>query len=89
MALFTKALSTDWSDFWSGRGDSNSRSPAPKAGALATTLRPVGVSEESKGSSSQLLTKTANLTPERTTPQVGALLEWHPPPGQNAGVAQW
>ena len=25
---------------WSGRGDSNSRSPAPKAGALATTLRP-------------------------------------------------
>src|SRR5450432_337741 len=24
----------------SGRGDSNSRSPAPKAGALATTLRP-------------------------------------------------
>ena len=26
--------------FWSGRGDSNSRSPAPKAGALATTLRP-------------------------------------------------
>ena len=25
---------------WSGRGDSNSRSPAPKAGALATRLRP-------------------------------------------------
>lgn len=26
---------------WSGRQDSNLRSPAPKAGALATTLRPV------------------------------------------------
>ena len=25
---------------WSGRQDSNLRSPAPKAGALATTLRP-------------------------------------------------
>ncbi len=30
-------------DRWSGRGDSNSRSPAPKAGALATTLRPAAV----------------------------------------------
>ena len=28
---------------WSGRGDSNSRSPAPKAGALATTLRPAAL----------------------------------------------
>src|SRR6476620_2950626 len=27
-------------DGWSGRQDSNLRSPAPKAGALATTLRP-------------------------------------------------
>ena len=63
MALFTKALSTDWSDFWSGRGDSNSRSPAPKAGALATTLRPVGVSEQSKGRSSQLPTEADSLTP--------------------------
>lgn len=28
---------------WSGRQDSNLRSPAPKAGALATTLRPEGI----------------------------------------------
>ena len=30
---------------WSGRQDSNLRSPAPKAGALATTLRPVNLPE--------------------------------------------
>ena len=29
-------------NIWSGRRDSNPRSPAPKAGALATTLRPEG-----------------------------------------------
>src|SRR6185369_3781976 len=34
----------------SGRGDSNSRSPAPKAGALATTLRPVALRPHPTGS---------------------------------------
>ena len=49
---------------WSGRGDSNSRSPAPKAGALATTLRPEGAG----GSLKQVFTFlyrpcTLSLTP--------------------------
>ncbi len=34
-------LRVGWGFKWSGRQDSNLRSPAPKAGALATTLRPV------------------------------------------------
>ena len=36
-----KCLALAWGHPWSGRQDSNLRSPAPKAGALATTLRPV------------------------------------------------
>ena len=61
--------------FWSGRGDSNSRSPAPKAGALATTLRPEAQSESlDQISYSAPITDPVPLAPKTLAP---------------AGVAQW
>src|SRR5437764_5366127 len=49
---------------WSGRGDSNSRSPAPKAGALATTLRPAASSEFRTGLPSARATRGRSSTAE-------------------------
>src|SRR3954470_10039524 len=79
---------------WSGRQDSNLRSPAPKAGALATTLRP-GSGDKSPRESTGDDARTRNRHPtgaRRTigepAPRCGTMVPLralHP----HADVAQW
>ena len=70
----------------SGRGDSNSRSPAPKAGALATTLRPAGLgldcrADPPRGRSSMVEPQSSKLTTRVRFPSPAL----HKPARQRAG----
>ena len=57
------AKSKDFTEFWSEWGDSNSRHPAPKAGALPTALHPDMKLWDCPGVSSQITCATNCATP--------------------------
>ena len=67
--------SASWSN-WSGRQDSNLRSPAPKAGALATTLRPAKRAPD--GAGGPLGADDGNRTRVASLEDWGSTIELHP-----------